>query len=148
MKLSEKIKSYNSPTPFYTFEFFPPRTDQVFRSLFLSTSHELNISPQGFENLITRIDRLSTLKPIAISITWGAGGSTKDRSLDLAGLTQTVYGIDTVLHLTCTNMMKGMVDDALRVRSAHGLRVLSDYQFHRLPKTEVSKLYSHCVEVI
>lgn len=29
MKLSEKIASYNSSHPFYTFEFFPPRTDQV-----------------------------------------------------------------------------------------------------------------------
>jgi hypothetical protein len=29
MKLSEKIAAYNLPHPFYTFEFFPPRTDQV-----------------------------------------------------------------------------------------------------------------------
>lgn len=71
---------------------------------------------QGFDNLISRISRLSTLHPIAITVTWGAGGSTKDRSLDLAGFTQSEYGIDTILHLTCTNMLTGMVDDALRVR--------------------------------
>lgn len=65
--------------------------------------------------MIARISRLSSLNPLAISITWGAGGTTKDRSLDLAGLTQTEYGLDTILHLTCTNMEKGMVDDALRV---------------------------------
>ena len=70
---------------------------------------------QGFENLIPRISRLSTLNPLAISVTWGAGGSTRDRSIDLAGLTQADYGIDTVLHLTCTNMLLGTVDDALRV---------------------------------
>lgn len=29
MKLSDKIAAYNSSHPFYTFEFFPPRTDQV-----------------------------------------------------------------------------------------------------------------------
>lgn len=35
--------------------------------------------------------------------------------MDLAGLTQTEHGLDTVLHLTCTNMEQGMVDDALKV---------------------------------
>ncbi|KAF8844828.1 MTHFR-domain-containing protein [Paxillus ammoniavirescens] len=104
MKLSEKIAAHISPHPFYTFEFFPPRTDQ------------------GFENLISRISRLSTLHPIAISVTWGAGGSTKDRSLDLAGLTQSEYGIDTILHLTCTNMLPGMVDDVLRAAKARGIQ--------------------------
>ncbi|KAI6109683.1 methylenetetrahydrofolate reductase-domain-containing protein [Pisolithus sp. B1] len=97
MKLSDKLAVQPTHRPFYTFEFFPPRTDQ------------------GFDNLLTRISRLSTLDPIAISVTWGAGGSTKDGSLDLAGITQADYGIDTILHLTCTNMVPGLVDDVLRV---------------------------------
>lgn len=58
---------------------------------------------------------MSTLDPIAVSVTWGAGGSTKDRTLDLAEFTQIEHGIDTLLHLTCTNMEQGLVDDALRV---------------------------------
>lgn len=70
---------------------------------------------QGFENLLPRIARLAELKPLGISVTWGAGGTTRERSLELAGLTQLEYGLDTILHLTCTNMEKGMVDDALKV---------------------------------
>ena len=61
---------------------------------------------------------MSALRPIAVSITWSAGGSTKDRSLQLAGLCQSEQNeqrVDTILHLTCTNMQIGMVDDALRV---------------------------------
>lgn len=58
---------------------------------------------------------MAELDPIAVSVTWGAGGSTKERSLDLSELSQSEYGVDTVLHLTCTNMEQGMVDDALRV---------------------------------
>ncbi|KAH0830694.1 methylenetetrahydrofolate reductase-domain-containing protein [Lanmaoa asiatica] len=104
MKLSDKIAAHDPTQPFYTFEFFPPRTDQ------------------GFDNLISRISRLSALHPIAISVTWGAGGSTKDRSLDLAGFTQSEYGIDTILHLTCTNMLPGMVDNALREAKARGIQ--------------------------
>ncbi|KAI0064533.1 methylenetetrahydrofolate reduct [Artomyces pyxidatus] len=102
MKLAEKFRS--TEKPFYTFEFFPPRTDQ------------------GFSNLLSRISRLADLNPLAISITWGAGGSTKDRTLELASLTQKEYGIDTVLHLTCTNMEKGMVDEALRAAKEIGIQ--------------------------
>jgi methylenetetrahydrofolate reductase (NADPH) len=71
---------------------------------------------QGFENLASRISRLSALNPLAISVTWGAGGSTKDRSLELAGLSQS-NGLNTILHLTCTNMKMGLIDEVLKVRS-------------------------------
>ena len=71
---------------------------------------------QGFENLIPRISRLCALEPLAVSVTWGAGGSTIDRSLELATLTQAQRGIDTILHLTCTNMKMGLVDEILTVR--------------------------------
>ena len=57
---------------------------------------------------------MSGLGPLAVSVTWGAGGSTRERSLELAEIAQE-YGIDTVLHLTCTNMELGTVDDALKV---------------------------------
>ena len=58
---------------------------------------------------------MNGLRPLGISITWGAGGSTQGRSLDLAGLTQSEYGIDTLLHLTCTNIVQGKLDEALEV---------------------------------
>lgn len=84
------------------------------RSISCWQTNAFNQTKQGFENLISRIQRLSLLEPLAISITWGAGGSTKERSLELAGLTQAEYGLDTILHLTCTNMVKGLVDSALK----------------------------------
>ncbi|KAF9030677.1 methylenetetrahydrofolate reduct [Hymenopellis radicata] len=104
MKIIDKIAGRDASNPFYFFEFFPPRTDQ------------------GFENLLARISRLAALKPLAVSITWGAGGSTRDRSLDLAGITQKEYHIDTLLHLTCTNMLQGMVDDALNAARSRGIQ--------------------------
>jgi methylenetetrahydrofolate reductase (NADPH) len=116
MKLSEKLEQ--SRGPFYTFEFFPPRTEQVsqtHRDRAISWRRCRVTTVQGFSNLLLRISRLADLKPLAINITWGAGGSTRDRTLELASLTQKEYGIDTVMHLTCTNMVQGSVDDALRV---------------------------------
>ena len=47
-----------------------------------------------------------------------------DRSLDLAGLTQSEHGIDTIMHLTCTNMVQGTVDSALRVSTYVECRVI------------------------
>ncbi|RDX56378.1 MTHFR-domain-containing protein [Lentinus brumalis] len=103
MKLSDKIAQRDARSLFYTFEFFPPKTDQ------------------GFENLVARIARMIALHPLAVSVTWGAGGTTKDRTLDLAGLTQIEYGADTILHLTCTNMVQGTVDEALREAKERGI---------------------------
>jgi len=44
-----------------------------------------------------------------------------ERSLELAGLTQTEHGIDTIMHLTCTNMEQGTVDGALRAAKERGV---------------------------
>ncbi|KAF5331112.1 hypothetical protein D9619_005950 [Psilocybe cf. subviscida] len=103
MKIADQIAAQDARAPFYTFEFFPPRTDQ------------------GFENLVSRISRLSTLNPLAVSVTWGAGGSTKDRSLELASLTQ-ANGVNTILHLTCTNMEMGLIDEVLKAVKAQGIQ--------------------------
>jgi len=70
---------------------------------------------------------MSALEPLAISVTWGASGSTKDRSLELAGLTQSEYGVETILHLTCTNMEAGMIDEALKVCGTFRSCLLGSY---------------------
>ncbi|OCF39825.1 methylenetetrahydrofolate reductase [Kwoniella heveanensis CBS 569] len=94
-QLTSLISSHDGP--FHTFEFFPPRTEA------------------GLVNLLDRIGRLAAAPmpaPLAVSVTWGAGGSTADKSLELAE--QVVkLGVEVILHLTCTNMAKEKVDQAL-----------------------------------
>ena len=95
--LTQLISSRSGP--FHTFEFFPPRTDA------------------GFVNLLDRIRRLASgplPAPLAVSITWGAGGATSDRTMDLAEEVVKL-GVEVILHLTCTNMPKAKVDQALAV---------------------------------
>lgn len=95
-KISDKLKELQAKDQgFISLEFFPPKTDL------------------GFKNLIPRIQRLSILNPLFINITWGAGGSTSERSLDLATFCQNELGLTVCLHLTCTNMNKEIIDDAL-----------------------------------
>ncbi|GAA5966445.1 hypothetical protein JCM21900_004421 [Sporobolomyces salmonicolor] len=94
-KVSERIASLAPDAPYYTFEVFPPKTDI------------------GLANLVDRIDRMSSLSPTWMHVTWGAGGSTQERSLELAGASQGM-GLDTCLHLTCTNMQEGVLDRTLK----------------------------------
>lgn len=108
MKLTELIPTTVASHPsraFHTFEFFPPRT------------------PQGLLNLLDRIHRLISAPlcpPVGINVTWGAGGSTMVKSLELAEeIVKLVKedgregAVEVVLHLTCTNMRRGLLDQAL-----------------------------------
>ena len=64
----------------------------------------------------------STLRPLFVTVTWGAGGCTSARSLELAELCQRQLGLTTCLHLTCTNMKRQKVDEALEQAKVLGVR--------------------------
>lgn len=57
-----------------------------------------------------------------MTVTWGAGGSTAAKSLELAEICQRQLGLTTCLHLTCTNMDRSLVDEALEEAKAVGIR--------------------------
>ena len=87
VKIIEKIlKQQTDSQPYFSFEFFPPKTQE------------------GVENLYLRMDRMTSLQPIFVDITWGSGGSTKDLTFAIAKYTQTYFGVECLMHLTCTNM--------------------------------------------
>lgn len=99
--VTAKIAALAPGERFCSFEFFPPKTDA------------------GFKNLLARLLRMMALNPLFLTVTWGAGGSTAEKSLDLAATCQKELGITTVLHLTCTNTNKEIIEDALhRAREA------------------------------
>jgi len=64
----------------------------------------------------------NALRPLFVTVTWGAGGCTSSRSLELAELCQRQLGLTTCLHLTCTNMKRKIVDEALEEAKAMGVR--------------------------
>lgn len=90
---------------YFSLEFFPPKTSS------------------GFSNLQARLARMNAaLRPLFVTVTWGAGGSTASKSLELAEVCQRQLGVPTVLHLTCTNMSRAAVDDALDGAKEVGIR--------------------------
>jgi methylenetetrahydrofolate reductase (NADPH) len=76
-----------SGRPAFSFEFFPPKPEN--RGLLLET-----------------IVALQELKPTYISVTYGAGGSTRDLTVELVGSIKRDYGIETMAHLTCVGASK------------------------------------------
>lgn len=62
------------------------------------------------------------LRPLFVTVTWGAGGTTAARSLELAEVCQRQLQLTTVLHLTCTNMSRALVDMALEEAKVLGIR--------------------------
>src|ERR1700729_511472 len=71
-----------SPTTF-SFEFFPPKTDRASEELFRT------------------IAQLQSLQPSFVSVTYGAGGSTRERTHDLIVRIQSETSLTAVSHLTC-----------------------------------------------
>lgn len=54
------------------------------------------------------------LGPAFVDVTWGAGGSLAQLTCEMVHVAQTVFGLETCMHLTCTDMEKAKVDNALR----------------------------------
>jgi methylenetetrahydrofolate reductase (NADPH) len=67
----------------FSFEFFPPKDDR------------------GFEELFHTIAALQPLQPSFVSVTYGAGGSTRDRTHDLVVRIEKETNLTAVSHLTC-----------------------------------------------
>jgi len=64
---------------------------------------------------------MASLGPAFCDITWGAGGSTADLTLDIAARMQNDVGVETMMHLTCTNMPVAQLNDALDKCLAAGI---------------------------
>ncbi|KAI5862771.1 MTHFR-domain-containing protein [Durotheca rogersii] len=104
-KITDKIAALPADSTYFSLEFFPPKT------------------AMGFSNLRYRLDRMArALRPLFVNVTWGAGGSTATKSLELAEICQRELNLTTCLHLTCTNMSRKLIDGALEDAKALGVR--------------------------
>merc|ERR1719160_93807 len=57
-----------------------------------------------------------------VDVTWGAGGSTADRTLEICINALKYYGLNVMMHLTCTNMEVSKIKEALEICKANGIR--------------------------
>jgi methylenetetrahydrofolate reductase (NADPH) len=89
---------------FFSFEYFPPKT------------------PDGVDNLFHRMERMVSYAPTFADITWGAGGSTAELTLDIAERMQNEINVECMMHLTCTNMPESKLQTALAFLKKSGVK--------------------------
>ena len=82
MKIAERLTRVHD-APCFSFEFFPPKSEEGVASLFQALSG------------------LATLRPAYVSMTYGAGGTTRERTLDLVTRIKEETGIEVLAHLAC-----------------------------------------------
>jgi len=96
--------------PLISFEFFPPKNEA------------------GFTQLYQTIEDLRPLKPSYVSVTYGAGGSTRQKTVELVGRIQNEIGIRSMAHLTCvghtSDEIGGILDELWKtgIRNVLALR--------------------------
>jgi methylenetetrahydrofolate reductase (NADPH) len=90
--------------PVISFEFFPPKTAEGERNLLEKT-----------------IPVLLRLKPDFCSVTYGAGGSTRDKTLMIVDRIQREHGLTAMLHLTCVNSTREQLRQV--IEQARGLGI-------------------------
>jgi len=86
-----------------SFEFFPPKTDVM------------------EERFWESIGKLAPLHPRFVSVTYGAGGSTRERTLRMVSRVKSDTGIDAAAHLTCVGATRDEVDAVVRGYKAAGI---------------------------
>src|SRR6059058_6610457 len=126
-----EIIAKDSPT--FSFEFFPPKT------------------PEASENLYQTIRELEEYMPSFVSVTYGAGGSTRDLTHDLVERIQTTTKLDPIPHLTCVCHREDEIESILRryAKSCIGnILALGGDRPRGIPYEKSSDSFQHAVDLV
>ncbi len=93
----------NQQTPVFSFEFFPPKT------------------AAGEEALFATIEQLRPLRPSFVSVTYGAGGSTREKTVELVTRIKHDLGLEAMAHLTCVGSSRAQLRSILERLQASGI---------------------------
>jgi methylenetetrahydrofolate reductase (NADPH) len=101
---ASRLAPGNRPELQLSFEFFPPKTDAM------------------EERFWESLRRLAPLHPSFVSVTYGAGGSTRERTLRMVRQIKSETGIDAAAHLTCVGASREEVDAVVRGYQEAGIK--------------------------
>ena len=101
MRIDELIAAGEGPV--FSFEFFPPKTDE------------------GEQNLFRTLQELRTLEPAFVSVTWGAGGSTREKTIGIVSRIRADHDLEAMAHFTCVGATRDDLHAALRQMREAGI---------------------------
>ena len=102
--IARASRTVRGPRINVSFEFFPPKTDEMDRTLWDS------------------IERLAPLRPNFVSVTYGAGGTTRERTHATVKRILAETPLTPAAHLTCVSATRDEVDDVIRGYAQAGVR--------------------------
>ncbi len=131
MRISDALATLR---PFFSFEFFPPKDDA------------------GSQQLFKTIEMLQPLHPAFVSITYGAGGSTRVRTLELAKQIQNETGLTVMAHVTCVGStraeLRSIFDDLARAGIENVLALRGDPPKGQAEFEAVPGGFAHATDLI
>jgi methylenetetrahydrofolate reductase (NADPH) len=89
--------------PIFSFEFFPPKT------------------PAGEQNLYGALSELKGLEPSFVSVTYGAGGSTREKTIEIVKRIKDEWGLEAMAHFTCVGATVPELRATLEEMNAAGI---------------------------
>jgi methylenetetrahydrofolate reductase (NADPH) len=104
MRIDERLASGSEPS--FSFEFFPPKTDE------------------GERNLGRALAELSRLKPTFVSVTYGAGGSAdqKRKTIDIVSSIKATHDLEAMAHFTCVGATVAELRETLDIMRDAGIK--------------------------
>ena len=102
MRFADYFLSRSAPV--ISFEVFPPKTDKA------------------METLHQTLPELIALQPDYMTVTYGAMGSTRQRTLEIATLIKEEFGLEAACHLTCVGTSRATIDEILQGIVDAGIR--------------------------
>jgi methylenetetrahydrofolate reductase (NADPH) len=90
-------------TPVFSFEFFPPKTEA------------------GEQNLYAALRDLKTLDPSFVSVTYGAGGSSREKTIEIVRRIKDDFGLEAMAHFTCVGATVEQLRETLDEMRAAGI---------------------------
>jgi methylenetetrahydrofolate reductase (NADPH) len=100
MKIADILRTTQ---PTISFEFFPPKNDEA------------------MANLLETLGHLHELRPSFATCTYGAGGSTRARTLEVTLKIKQQFGLEAMAHFTCVGQTLKDIDGVLENFAAHGI---------------------------
>jgi methylenetetrahydrofolate reductase (NADPH) len=100
MRIVDKL---GGKSPAISFEFFPPK------------------GQEGVDRLFATVADLAPFAPAYVSVTYGAGGSTRQLTVELVGRIQREVGIEAMAHLTCVGATEAELTSVLEQLEAAGV---------------------------
>jgi methylenetetrahydrofolate reductase (NADPH) len=126
---------YARKTPTISFEFFPPKTAEAERDLFEKT-----------------VPALRKLGPSFVSVTYGAGGSTRAATLRIVGRLKREFDLEAMAHLTCVGSTRddlaGVLDEAEVAGIENVLALRGDPPKGQTEFKAVAGGFSHAVDLV